>query len=296
MFANIFLEASPTVPEDVKKLKAPGLIAGMGMGSEKSFESVELGAIGYYYKNAAATDSALRRFREHYPVGDISVLADGGVDYKATADKYGAAYYEYSENLSVKWSTPAKAFAWAERLNRGINAIRQRWILILEDDVYVRRRVREAPHGNLVGMRPYCILKLSSTLSAWIREQRKIRQGKRPTAKDTWKPINRYGYSGCGGCILDGDFWRANYNSSQVLADITEMFERRPIGMFDTDKVLHSDIMVSALILLWGGNILPSGEWTEPKYKDHKGDFAILHDYKEDYTKESIQKGVHQLN
>lgn len=278
-------DKSPQPSQEVKQLAA---------NTNRDFTTEEIGAVGYFYKNPVPTERVLSSFRALYPRGDIAVLADGGDDFQRISDIVGAAYYEYSDNLSVKWSTPEKAFAWVERFNRGIQAIRQRWIIILEDDVLLRRRVAVQPLGQISGWRPYSMYKLSSPFSAWVRQERRMRAGRLPTAKDKGlKLLNRYGYNGCGGNLLDASFWRKHYNPRQVRTLIIEMFQHQPWISTNHPKLLHSDVMLSALVLIWGGSLLPLGDWTEGRYWDSQKDYAIVHDYKEDYAQE-FKKGPHE--
>lgn len=210
-----------TAPESPQPLCGQQVLGGMGV-SEGSrplgFEGVDVGAIYYTYKNRKAAERVLTQYRKCYPNADVAVMADGGVDFADLKDRFYLSHYEYSENLSVKWSTAEKAGLWLDRLDRAIQTVKQRWILILEDDVELKRRFRKAPEAQAWGGKPTELL-ISTELSAYIASIRTGMRGERAQEINTFTSLTgtRYGYSCCGGVLIDGDFWRKWYDSAQAL-------------------------------------------------------------------------------
>lgn len=148
-------------------------------------------------------------------------MADGGTQFSHLVEPFDIKYYEYSENLSVKWTDPSAALKWFDRINRGIQFTKNRWIVILEDDVEFLGRVRERPQAHAWGGKPH-ILKLSIHLSKVIRKRR-ISMGIPDKTTVTHRVGLNYGYACCGGTIIDGDFWRKNYDSEQVGKFLSDM-------------------------------------------------------------------------
>lgn len=88
-----------------------------------------------------------------------------------------------------------------------------------------------------------------------------------------------FGSSACGGVILNRDFWLANYREQQVTEWLRELYTLH--------SVYHNDNLISILYLAWGGNILPSPEYSETHWRATQWSaekYAIVHAYKKYYV------------
>jgi hypothetical protein len=258
--------------------RAGRLTAGPG-GIVPRSANPSLNGITYCYKNREATEHSLRLFKKHYPESKIAIASDGGYDYSYLARELGA-YYEHGRNLNVSWSTAEDAVEWIARFARGMEAVGYGYVMIVEDDVETRGRLTLQPAAGVWGGPQFNLL--STAMSKWILANRKS-----GPKLDT---VNgRLRYSGCGGCVLDGNLWKEKFDLEEVKGWIEQMFDLDPApNEPDPAKKrrIHTDILVCFLYYMWGSTVSPSGEWTEPIYDDWKDPkYKVVHSFKKYYPK-----------
>jgi hypothetical protein len=254
-------------------ISIPSLLASYEKAS--NFTNTEIGAIMYCYKNQVATERAIKKFREFYPKGDLVVFSDAGFDYSSICREANAKYIHYNTNLDCKWRTAENAFEWFERINNAISYVKNRWIMILEDDVEMKGRFTVTPSAGVWGGKPHLAL-VSTELTHYLFSKRR---GSRPLLMTD----NRIGYGGSGGSILDGQRWKKSYKSEQVRKYLTEMRNAKPDPNND-QEILHADICFSSLYILWGDCVKPNPEWVEHYDPDPENPrYALIHSFKKYY-------------
>lgn len=103
------------------------------------------------WRNEPATRNVLRHFRAHYPLATVHMISDGGDDFSIIGNEFGCCYHHeehigYMVNVSKE-----QMHEWLRRLLYCCHESPQDWLLVLEDDVLVRRKMLE-PLWPIVGI------------------------------------------------------------------------------------------------------------------------------------------------
>jgi hypothetical protein len=234
----------------------------------------------------------LSAFCKAYPEGNIAIYNDGGkpeIQNVIQSSRENTIFYEYDrENLNVYFHSKENALKWLRRFHRNLSKLKNRWTILLEDDVLIRRRLRNPPNSSIYGGKFRCETNrleknvemfLSFNLSEFIHRKRVVRCKDDSVCNFTTRRGKLYGGSACGGTIIDREFWMKNYNEDVVSKWIDEIFAFMP--------VLHNDVLISTIVLCLGGNILPNPEYFEVYWDLHAWDidtYAIIHKFKDYYT------------
>jgi|GEM_PF-5771909 len=261
-----------------------------------------LDAIYNVHRQKNATMNTLISFCKAYPESYIAIYNDGGdptiahmLEKLISKDNIkNTIMYEYdTENLNVFFPKERKqdAIKWIKRFTRNLQKLKNRWTLILEDDVYVKRRIKTKPNASIYGgkfisktnnLKTKDEVYLSNKMSKFIRKKReKYCSGKssEEMCSFTLNRDSRYGSSACGGIIIDREFWLKKYDEKLISEWIYEIYEFEPI--------IHNDILISTIYLCFGGNVLPNPEyfevyWDPSNWNDDK--YAIIHNFKKYYV------------
>jgi len=103
-----------------------------------------LGAVYSCYKNKKATEFALTNFRNHFPENPIYLMSDGGDNFQDLADKFNCKFVEYENIQGTNGNYPHESFrirGWWERHKRAIEYCKTDYMMIMEDDVYVKNSI-----------------------------------------------------------------------------------------------------------------------------------------------------------
>lgn len=206
----------------------------------------------------------LESFRKFYPDTSITVVNDGGYDFRYYCDQIGAFYsYVPKEDTlaaTTAFSSLVPTLKYLARLWEFIGRTAETHFILLEDDVRILRRHRSPFQFSINGCNEHVRLP-AAIVSALVG------QGySGPTF-----------YGGCGGCVFDREFF-ANIPFEQVQQLLTE-----------TELVeFHSDQLLTFIALFFGGSIGPYDEFCETFYPDVvtrlvTDRVAFLHQYKFDY-------------
>lgn len=96
----------------------------------------------YYlcYRDTPRTVNVLRHFRMVYQKAPVYLVCDGGDDFSAVAKEFGCEYWHMEENIGLQIKTTRERMTeWFDRLEQVASTARQAWLLLLEDDVLVRK-------------------------------------------------------------------------------------------------------------------------------------------------------------
>lgn len=234
-----------------------------------------LGAYYQVYKQHHCVDYVLSKYRRFYTNTDVVLISDGGDDYTHIAQKY-KCNYTYEKNLSGEKSnkqhglsglyfhTPQILIDYVTRFKTHISKIRQKYFILLEDDVVVLN------HTDV------------STFNKQIYGKNIRESLPQPICKYLNADIIPYG--GCGGNIFDKEFFVNALNTKDYTSDINHYCHL-------TKEKWASDSILSYLCILYGGKLV---EWSrfgnmwekDIKTKLENNDIDILHDFKELYNKQ----------
>lgn len=223
---------------------------------------------GFYqcHKNPKNFLGCMESFRAHYPGASVVVVSDGGYNYRDYCKKFGYdyTYVTKEQNMArpLAYTSSEAVLKYFERLWAAFAKMRESHFILLEDDVRIIRRhtvsFKYSINGCGYGMRlPDCIIEK-------LKEK---------------KYTGPYFYGGCGGCVLDKNFFAAiPFERVRKLLEETALTE------------FHTDQLFTFIALYFGGTIGQYEEFAEMHKRGPQrveaGTVAFLHQYKVDYGKE----------
>lgn len=224
-----------------------------------------LGAIGYYYKNLHATYEVLNNFRTFYPLTNIVVINDGGLEEIENIAKTFHAHYINSKNLGCgdNLDDIEVMIQWVERFFKAVEYIQEPYFIILEDDVLLRQTptIDNLP-GEMMGLNENILLpeKVTSYLKQFNN--------------NVIEP--RTYYSGAGGCILNTEFYKKISQEDwkteiYTYAELSKRFSKTEQSWY------FSDCILSFLCLRYGGQILKNPQLCDLNIHSFNPDAAIYH-------------------
>jgi hypothetical protein len=230
--------------------------------------------IGAYYQchsNRTALDFVLKNYRRHYPDSTLVMVCDGGDDFSREAATYNSVYIHdrkinTESNLVFRDLDSLKRFV--ERLADNIHHITEDYFMMLEDDVYVMKRVTTEMLWDING----CNINefFSDGTSALIQKYNPF--------------VPSRPFYGCfGGSILKTEFFKRVLQDKLVTNSFITQYHAKSIP---TD--LASDKILSFLCLVNGGKIGHYDSICETWYPDinnrlERGQVEVLHKYKKHY-------------
>ena len=244
----------------------------MGTNIDKKHTAPTIGAFYPCYKRPKAVIQALSSFREHYPDSVVYMVCDGGYDYSQLAEHFHCVYShetQLGDGKTTILSDTTKVVAYLQRLYSAAVAIKEDYILLLEDDVSVMKPVDDALPYSINGTYWKAIL--------WPKEIAFLKK-RGGTHVPCWAPL--YFFGAWGGCILNRAF---------VLKHFTDI--ERDVALIESNigsKVMYSDILMSLITLLHGGTIGNYAGYCQTQYWNYEkrkknGSISVLHQYKEFY-------------
>lgn len=221
----------------------------------------------YYqcYKQPKAFEFVLQCFHQHHPSSPVTILSDNGNDYSQIAKHYGYSYIHSTtraaqDNGLIFYSSTTML----EFIKRFITQVQQMdadWVLLLEDDVVVLKPIdTNSLHYTLNGINPNEYL--PDALTRYLGKE------------------DKQCYGGCGGSIISVPFIKG-----LVLAEVLEECERMCEVLGGKGA---SDIMLTAVVLRYGGTLGPYDGFAETWYPNirellNNQQVSVLHQYKNLY-------------
>lgn len=153
---------------------------------------MNIGFIYQVYKNKKATDFVLKHVRKYFD-GNITLISDGGDDFSDLSQKYSCTYYKF-ENIfgneinkyPIYPYNSHRTKEWWRRHKLACDESKSDYMMLLEDDVYIRKKFEIKKNFDLMGVR------FGPRLSEKMKEDIKNSSG-----------INISQYGMCGGSIYN---------------------------------------------------------------------------------------------
>jgi hypothetical protein len=219
------------------------------------------------YKQKKSFTNALQSFRDHYPNSTVYIINDGGDATHAEQARQFNCIYVYREDQTghenTTWfQTISELRTWIYGLRDAIKTFKNKWFILLEDDVRVMQPVALDKLEYDVNGCNFDV-KLDDSLCEYV-------------AKYHDRPSY---YGGFGGTIYRTEFFRKILNDSNLEQHLEEFAKRRSYP-------LASDTVVTFLTYLYGGHIGPYEGYFETWYKNYTGEKIVIHKFKDDYVKD----------
>ena len=234
----------------------------------------EISAYYQCYKNHKALDFVLSKFRNFYPESEVALVCDGGEDFSKKAEQYKCMYTYESKlntesNLVFNNLNSFKTFIF--RIKKYTSNFKSKYLLLLEDDVIVYNKISE---NDLV----YDINGCNFNEFFNFNHQSLLKQ-----YNSNLKTDDKIFFGGCGGSILNLDFFRKIFNNEERLnKDIEEFFN------YAEPQNCASDRGLSYICLKNQGTIGQYKGFCETWHRDYEvrkqnNLIEVLHQYKDLY-------------
>ncbi len=104
------------------------------------------------HNNAKATLEVVKKFFEIYPNGNIYLYCDNGkFNYQSLTESYPNIYYKHNNFTINPFAMPVKrAMSWASIFHHTCSLSKRKYLMHLEDDVWVNRRVKARSKHNML--------------------------------------------------------------------------------------------------------------------------------------------------
>jgi hypothetical protein len=227
---------------------------------------------GCYYavfKNEKATRFVLESFRNHFPENPILLISDGGDDFSHLAKEFNCGYkqlhniFEPQEEMYCS----VRMLEYWRRLKLSVDFCNKDYLMILEDDVYIRNYFEIDKHFDLCGSR------LGAKFSTTVKEDIK---------STTHKDVDNYGM--CGGSIFNTDVFNKIYDD--VILDIIDNHDEKIKNEVDDWCSLGSTDSSITYHFYKRGYEYQANPWMIEVRENRKWkntDHPIVHEYKEKY-------------
>jgi hypothetical protein len=233
---------------------------------------------GFYqcYKQKIAFEHAIRSFRTVYPSSTLHVFNDGGDDTHEEIARDVSARYTYCPKsvdgvVGLLFSSPQTAMLWFERLQVAMTSSSEDFILLIEDDVWVKK---PTPIGalqyDICGINPaaeeYCLSKV-----------RHLIYKENPSLEGKPLPLG-----GFGGCMLRRSFFKRMFSDMKLVRNYVDAY-------YQTDSPKYSDCILSFLTYIYGGTTGPYDGlcetwWTTYNDRVNANSIEVLHKYRTLYV------------
>jgi len=241
-----------------------------------------LGAIGYFHNQLKATYEVLKNFRNFYPLASLIAINDAGHrEIAEIAQLFQATYHPYTKNITTGNNSDdiEVMIEWITRFFTGIEQIQEDYFILLEDDVLILREVDIAQiKGQMFAYNPHALLPEKVTTY--------LKQFNPAIPANT----NRIWYSGCGGTIMQTQFFKDIAKNEDWKAEIYAYGELSKRNGPTEQSWYFNDCCISYLCWRYGGTIEQNTAWgdlningTVQRY--HRNEITILHQYREHYNK-----------
>lgn len=230
----------------------------------------EFGVFYQVYNNKRAARFVLDNFRKHFPDNPVVLISDGGEDFSDIAEEYGCSFHMRENifgneinNYNRDCYDSKRTIEWWSRQKLVSEETGMDYVMILEDDVYVRNSFKIDPPFYLRGVRTG--MKLRDKMLEEIKE-------KAGYDADT--------YGMCGGSMYNAKIFLSIYDD--VVKDIEE----------NMDRLIEEDYMQWALTGAVDANMTYHFNKRGYKYeaapwlgevREGNLDYPVIHQWKENY-------------
>ncbi len=227
--------------------------------------SKKIAAFYQCFKEKAAFKHSLDAFCSIYPESEVFIFNDGGD--KSFIDLVGneKIFYKYCERTGMRpdglgFDSVAAAFEWISRFSEAVKKTSAEFILLLEDDVWVKKATNvESLHFDINGC------------------NKEIKLDK------IYRIDGEMYLGGFGGSIFRTSFFRSIFSDMNTITSTINF-------LFTIFKRIYSDQLISYLTYSFGGTVgqydgLCETWWPDYEIRNKLDDIEVLHKYKEHYYK-----------
>ena len=237
-----------------------------------------IGAFYQCYRQPKSVIATLASFRRMYPTSSIYLFCDNGEDFNQVALHFHCKYKYISNRLgngvTTYFTSKEKLISWLKRLLFVAKNSKEDFLIILEDDVRVYKKIKKLKFDL------NCI-KTNHTIGEGATLFLKNRNSFIP------KYINTIYYSGFGGSVISRKFLVSNFSDGEKLRNAIDQLCIFAQNRFNGG--LPQDACLTMLVLYFGGTIGPYYGFTEVQYWTYKlrsmlGWINIVHNDKSLYN------------
>lgn len=233
--------------------------------------NIQFGVFYQVYRNKNATQWVLENFRQHFPNNPVILISDGGEDFTDISQKYDCKFYmkenifgNETNNYDVHAYDSHRTLEWWNRQKLVCDETKQDYVMIMEDDVYVKDFFSINSPFHLKGVRT------GGALTGKMREE-----------------IGELGfetsiYGMCGGSIYNANTFLKIYED--VVDDIQNNMDRlmgddpdlqyRLLGAVDANITYHFNKR---------GYKYEEAEWLAEVREPNHMMYPIIHQWKQNY-------------
>lgn len=233
-------------------------------------KKVQFGCYYAAFKNEKATRFVLENFRKHFPENPILLISDGGDDFSHLAKEFNCGYKQLHNIFEPKkdmYCSKRMSEYW-KRLKLSVDYCNKEYLMILEDDVYIRDYFEIDRHFDLCGSRR------GAKFSSFVKEDIK---------EAVSKDVNIYGM--CGGSFFNTKIFNKIYDD--VILDINDNHDEKIKKETDDWCSLGSTDSSITYHFYKRGYEYEANPWMIEVRENKRGwkntDYPIVHEYKEKY-------------
>lgn len=194
------------------------------------------------YSNKTALYHTLSSFRRCYPHETVTLVSDCGEDFERFRDHFNLRYYRSDKRCDPRRSLGEEgAVEYLRRIYDHCATARSDFVVVLEEDVTTRRRVRRYPVTDCAGPR---LNRFTDQLNRYLQEINGSTQD--------------YGYAMCGGSIFSRRVFMRCYERHNLDLGFLAALDQR--------IVQYSDVPLTVMFLVNGYSY---GVWDEVSEKNH---------------------------
>jgi len=188
------------------------------------------------HSHKAALYHALLSFRKHYPTEQVTLVSDCGEDFARFGEYFNLMYYRSALNCDPRAGLgQAGAAEYLKRIYDHCAKVSSDFVVILEEDVTTRRRIKQFPITPCAG--PRC--------NGFTDRLNRYLQQLHGTTQD-------YGYGMCGGSIFDRRVFVQCYDRHNLDLGF--------LSTLDEGVIQYGDVAVTVMFLVNGHSY---GVWDE---------------------------------
>ena len=232
---------------------------------------IQFGAIFPCYTNKKATEFVLENFRKHFPDNPILLISDGGSDFTDLAEKY-SCQYQWRDNIFGNESNgynrdyfdAARTLEWYDRHKTACDIFQTKYMMLLEDDVFVQRSFTIEEPFALKGVR------IGGPLPKEMIDECYQKAG-----------VSLSNYGMCGGSMYNVEIFQRIYDN--VIEDIKDNQDRMMLHSLGYKGLGAVDI---SLVYHFGkrGHKYQHAEWLSEVRESNHLSYPVIHQWKQHYS------------
>jgi len=202
------------------------------MGIEKTND---LGVYLQVFRNNGNPEFALKNFRKFYPDNPIYLLSDNGDDFSILCKRYNCVYEYSNYNTGVKpvGFNLNEFIEWLNRFKRCCESFNTKFILNLEDDVFIKNKISFDTDTPICG---FYARKIPDSIIKYLSNKYK-------TSK-----FNTNMYGACGGTFYNRLCFLNNFD--KMISFLNSEFDYIRLNI--SDKICFLDITMCIIYMYLG--------------------------------------------